>query len=258
VSRAVPLLALLALPACASSAPREAPLHTYRIVKTYPHDPTAFTEGLFYLDGRLYESTGLNRQSTIREVRLEDGKVLRSVSIPPQYFGEGIVAVGSDIVSLTWQDGIGFRWNRADFRQTGSFRYKGEGWALTQDGKNVWMSDGTAELRQLDPKTMAERKRIAVTDNGQPVERLNELEWVKGEIFANVWMSPRIARIDPKSGRVTSWIDLGELAAENMNGDPDAVLNGIAYDAAKDRLFVTGKNWSKLYEIAIGPPADKP
>ncbi|MBV8687624.1 MAG: glutaminyl-peptide cyclotransferase [Alphaproteobacteria bacterium] len=248
----------LALPACAASTPRETPVYGYRIVKEYPHDPMAFTEGLFFLDGKLYESTGLNRQSTIREVRLEDGKVLRSVSIAPQYFGEGIVNWGPDIVSLTWQGGQGFRWNRADFRPKGGFRYQGEGWGLTQDGKTIWMSDGTAQLRRLDPATLKEKGRLDVADNDQPVERLNELEWVKGEILANVWMSPRLARIDPGSGKVTGWIDLSDLVAENMNGDADAVLNGIAYDPARDRLFVTGKNWSKLYEIAIVPPAKQP
>jgi glutaminyl-peptide cyclotransferase len=250
--RSVALL-LLALASCGASAPVEPPVDGYRIVREYPHDPTAFTEGLFYLGGRLYESTGLNRQSTIREVRLDDGKVLRSVSIAPQYFGEGIVNWGPDILSLTWQDGIGFRWNRADFRQKGQFRYMGEGWALTQDGKNVIMSDGTSELRFLDPQTMAERRRLKVTYKGEPVERLNELEYVKGEIFANIWMGRRIARIDPKTGRVKGWIDLAMLAAENANGDPDSVLNGIAYDARGDRLFVTGKNWAKLFEIKIVP-----
>ena len=248
-------LSLLALASCGASAPAEPPVHGYKVVREYPHDPTAFTQGLFYLDGKLYESTGLNRQSTIREVRLEDGKVLRSVSIPPQYFGEGSVNWGPDILSLTWQDGLGFRWNRADFRRKGEFRYSGEGWGLTQDGKNIIMSDGTSQLRFLDPATMKERRRLAVTFRGEPVERLNELEWVKGEIFANIWMGRRIARIDPKSGRVKGWIDLSELAVENANGDPDAVLNGIAYDAKGDRLFVTGKNWAKLFEIDIVPKA---
>jgi glutaminyl-peptide cyclotransferase len=251
--RAVFLLVLLALPGCADSAPRETPVYGARVVHAFPHDPTAFTEGLFYLDGKLWESTGLNRQSTIREVRLEDGKVLRSVSIPPQYFGEGIVAWGPDIFSLTWQDGTGFRLSRADLKPKGVWHYPGEGWALTSDGKQIWMSDGTSELRVLDPATMKEKKRVRVTDKGQPVTHLNELEWVKGEIYANVWMTSRIARIDPKTGHVTGWIDLGELAAENSNGDEDAVLNGIAYDAAKDRLFVTGKNWAKLFEIKLTP-----
>lgn len=254
IARSLALL-LFALASCGASSTAEPPVDGYRIVREYPHDPTAFTQGLFYLDGKLYESTGLNRQSTIREVRLEDGKVLRSVSLAPQYFGEGLVNWGPDIVSLTWQDGLGFRWNRADFRPKGQFRYPGEGWGLTQDGKNIVMSDGTSELRFLDPKTMAERKRVTVTFRGEPVNSLNELEWVKGEIFANIWMGRRIARIDPKSGRVKGWIDLTELAVENSNGDPDAVLNGIAYDAKGDRLFVTGKNWAKLYEIDIVPKA---
>ena len=250
--RALPLL-VLALSGCGASAPAEPPVDGYKVVREYPHDPTAFTQGLFYLGGRLYESTGLNGLSTIREVQIEDGKVLRSVSLEPQYFGEGAVNWGDEILSLTWQDGIGFRWNRADFRPTGRFRYTGEGWGLTQDGKNVIMSDGTSELRFLDPKTMAERKRVTVTYQGQPVAMLNELEWVKGEIYANIWMGRRIARIDPDSGRVKGWIDLSGLVAENSNGDPDSVLNGIAYDEAGDRLFVTGKNWAKLFEIDIVP-----
>jgi glutamine cyclotransferase len=248
-------LTLLLLASCGASAPAEPPVDGYKVVREYPHDPTAFTQGLLYLDGRLYESTGLNRQSTIREVRLEDGKVLRSTGIEPQYFGEGLVNWGPDLLSLTWQDGIGFRWNRSDFRRKGEFRYMGEGWGLTQDGKSIIMSDGTHELRFLDPATMKEVKRVAVTFRGEPVERLNELEWVKGEIFANIWMGRRIARIDPGSGRVKGWIDLAQLVAENANGDPDAVLNGIAYDSKGDRLFVTGKNWAKLFEIDIVPKA---
>jgi glutaminyl-peptide cyclotransferase len=246
-------LSLFALASCGAASTAEPPVDSYRVVREYPHDPTAFTQGLLYLDGKLYESTGLNRQSTVREVRLEDGKVLRSVSLEPQYFGEGLVNWGPDLLSLTWQDGLGFRWNRSDFRRKGEFRYPGEGWGLTQDGKNIIMSDGTSELRFLDPATMKERKRVAVTYRGQPVERLNELEWVKGEIFANIWMGRRIARIDPKSGKVKGWIDLSQLAIENANGDPDAVLNGIAYDPKRDRLFVTGKNWAKLFEIDIVP-----
>jgi glutamine cyclotransferase len=242
----LPLAALLAAP-----APVPPAIYGARIVHAYPHNRNAFTEGLFYLDGRLYESTGLNGSSQIREERLEDGRVLRSVEVDRLYFGEGIVNWGPEIISLTWQGGVGFRWRRSDFAQTGGFHYPGEGWALTQNGADIIMSDGTAQLRFLDPVTMAERRRITVTDEGRPVERLNELEWVKGEILANVWMTSRIARIDPRSGRVTGWIDLTPLVAENAPPGEDSVLNGIAYDRKRDRLFVTGKNWPKLFEIRL-------
>jgi glutamine cyclotransferase len=250
MKRLLLLLALLASPGVAAAPP----VYGYRIVHVYPHDPGAFTEGLFYLSGRLWESTGLNGRSQIREVRLEDGKVLRSATVNPRYFGEGIVNWGADIISLTWQDGIGFRWRRSDLGQAGSFHYPGEGWALTQNGRDIIMSDGTPQLRFLDPATMAERRRITVTDQNHPVSHLNELEWVKGEIFANIWLTSRIARIDPSSGRVTGWIELAPLVAENMKGDEDSVLNGIAYDSARGRLFVTGKNWPHLYEIMLVPP----
>jgi glutamine cyclotransferase len=245
-------LALATAPAEAA-APAAAPVYGARVVHAYPHDPAAFTEGLFYLDGRLYESTGLNGRSSIREVKLETGELVRSVPISALYFGEGIVNWGPEIISLTWQNGLGFRWHRSDFRQIGSFRYPGEGWALTQDGRQIIMSDGTSFLRFLDPATLKEVRRVQVTDAGRPVERLNELEYVKGEIYANVWMTSRIARIDPKTGRVTGWIDLSQLAAQYTSREADAVLNGIAYDKGRDRLFVTGKNWPKLFEIRLVP-----
>lgn len=250
----VPLLLLaLLLGGCSPSLAQETPVYGYRIVRAYPHDPAAFTQGLFWRHGRLYESTGLHGRSTIREVRLEDGKVLRSVSLPPHHFGEGIVDRGDEIVSLTWQDQIGFRWRLSDFAQLGSFRYAGEGWGLTRDRTAIYMSDGTAQLRVLDPATLRERRRIEVTDRGRPVTSLNELEYVKGEILANVWMTSRIARIDPATGRVKGWIELDGLVRDTAAGE-DGVLNGIAYDAAGDRLFVTGKNWSRLYEIDLVPP----
>jgi glutamine cyclotransferase len=242
---------LLAAAAAPAATPRTAPVQSYRVVKAYPHDPAAFTEGLFYLDGRLFESTGLNGRSDIREVALETGRVLRSVRIADVYFGEGIVNWGSQILSLTWQNGVGFRWNRADFRPLGQFRYAGEGWGLTQNGRDIIMSDGTPVLRFLDPATLQVRRRLTVTDGGRRIARLNELEWVKGEIYANVWMTTLIARIDPGSGKVKGWIDLAGLAEQNMLGNSDSVLNGIAYDAARDRLFVTGKNWPRLYEIDL-------
>lgn len=255
-------LALVAgLSACAQAAPKPAvpaatPTYQVRIAATYPHDPQAFTQGLFWLDGRLYESTGQIGRSTIREVTLNDGRVVRSTPIPPGLFGEGIVNWGPQIISITWQGGTGFRWDRKTFRQLGSFRYPGEGWGLTQNGRDLIMSDGTAELRFLDPKTLTERRRLTVTDRGRPVDRLNELEWVNGEVFANVWQTSRIARIDPRTGAITGWIELAPLVA--ANGDSiDAVLNGIAYDATRDRLFVTGKYWPRLYEVDLVAPAGR-
>ena len=250
------LLALLLSQAQPASAPAAAPPPVYdvRVVQTYPHDSRAFTQGLFYLDGVLYESTGQVGSSTIRRVRLRDGHVLQSVPIPPGQFGEGIVNWQDQIVSLTWIGGVGYRWDRHTLRQLGEWRYSGEGWGLTQNGTDVIMSDGTPELRFLDPATLAERRRVTVTVEGRPVERLNELEWVNGEIFANIWHTSFIARIDPASGRVTGIIDLRPLIEENR-GDEDAVLNGIAYDSARDRLFVTGKNWAHLYEIDLVPRA---
>lgn len=239
------LVIFLLLPAVTHAETR------WQIVNSYPHDSTAFTEGLLFLDGALYESTGQYGSSEIRQVRLEDGKVVRSIALPDVYFGEGIVNWGDELISLTWQNRIGFRWNRASFDMTGSFGYSGEGWALTQDGKRIIMSDGTAELRFLDPETLKETGRITVTDGGKPVRRLNELEYVKGEILANVWMTDRIARIDPKTGTVIDWIDLAKLSRGLNLSNYDAVLNGIAYDAAKDRLFVTGKYWPRLYEIRL-------
>jgi glutamine cyclotransferase len=251
-------LVLLAVPAAAQqpappapAATGTPPIYDYRIVATYPHDPQAFTQGLVYLEGDLYESTGQIGLSTIRRVRIADGHVLQSVPIPPDQFGEGIVNWGSQLISLTWTGGVGHRWDRATLTRLGEWRYAGEGWGLTQDGASIIMSDGTSELRFLDPQTLAERRRVAVTAGGRPVTRLNELEWVNGEIFANIWMTGFIVRIDPATGAVTGIIDLRPLAAENASGDGDNVLNGIAYDAAGDRLFVTGKNWPRLYEIDL-------
>jgi glutamine cyclotransferase len=239
------LLLLAASPAAAETR--------WSLVKSYPHDPGAFTEGLFYLDGKLYESTGMPGVSDIREVRLKDGKVLRRVQLEPEYFGEGIVNWGDRLVSLTWRHRQGFVWQLSDFRRLSDFRYEGEGWALTQDGRDIIMSDGTSRLRVLDPETLAEKRRITVTWNGKPVTLLNELEYVKGEILANIWYANVIARIDPGTGAVIDWIDLSAIATKEnaAAADHGAVLNGIAYDAKADRLFVTGKYWSKLYEIRL-------
>ena len=254
------LLALLLLFATSaapapSPPPGQPPLLGYKIVRSYPHDPKAFTQGLFYRDGRLFESTGLAGRSTIREVRLKDGKVLRKADLPPQLFGEGIVDWKDQIVSLTWQTGIGFRWDLASFRQLGAFNYPGEGWGLTRNASELVMSDGTPVLRFLDPETFAVRRLLVVTEAGVPLRDINELEWVDGAILANVWQSDSIVRIDPASGQVTARFDLSGLGAFPNRGEDDS-LNGIAWDARGRRLFVTGKNWSRLYQIrlASAPP----
>lgn len=249
-----PLIALAATACFAPPATAATPVDSIKVVHVYPHDTGAFTEGLFYLNGDLYESTGIPGQSNIRRVRLRDGQVLQSQMIPPQMFGEGIVNWGSEIVSLTWQDQTGFRWDLKTFARKASFRYPGEGWALTQDGVHLIMSDGTPWLRILAPATFRELRRVQVTADGRPVANLNELEWVKGEVLANIWQTNRIARIDPATGKVKAWIDLSDLPEATGAGVPDAVLNGIAYDREHDRLFVTGKYWPHLYEIRLVPP----
>ncbi len=238
-------LPLLLLPAAARA---DTP---WTLIATYPHDKTAFTQGLFWLDGSLYESTGMNGRSEIREVDLSDGKVKRAARLDRTVFGEGIAPWGPRIISLSWRNGLGFVWDRKSFTLERSFTYTGEGWGLTQDGKRLIMSDGTAALRFLDPATLKPTHSVTVTYDGKPVPLLNELEYVNGEVLANIWFSTRIARIDPKSGRVKDWIDLSALAAKNMSGNADAVLNGIAWDAKRKRLFVTGKYWPNLYEIRL-------
>ncbi len=250
------LIVAAALAACACGPASEAggvPEYACQVVHTYPHDPSAFTQGLFYLNGFLYEGTGLPGQSSIRKVRLETGEVLQMRSVPDPYFGEGIVNWKNRLIELTWQAEAGFIYDLDSFTPRGEFPYRGEGWGLTQDGKRIVMSDGTPELRFWDPETLKETGRITVTDGGRPVKNLNELEWVKGEIYANIWQTNRIARIDPATGKVTGWISLAGLATpdgHSVEGRGD-VLNGIAYDAKTNRLFVTGKQWPKLFEIRL-------
>jgi glutaminyl-peptide cyclotransferase len=227
----------------------------YRIVHTYPHDPQAYTQGLLYTDGHLYESTGLNGRSSLRMDDLETGRVLQIVHVPAKYFAEGLAAWGSTLIQLTWQSHIAFVYDRFSFRLLRTLHYDGEGWGLTEDGRDLILSDGTANLRFLDPQTFREVRRVVVKDQGTPVTQLNELEYVRGEIYANVWHSDRIARISPVTGRVLGWIDLAGLLPANERSDPEAVLNGIAYDAAHNRLFVTGKLWPKLFEIKVIPVA---
>ena len=233
------------------SSPRQTlPVYGVTIVKAYPHDRDAFTEGLLYLDGFLYEGTGLTGRSSIRKVKLETGEVVQRHDLAPQYFGEGIAVWGSDLFELTWQSGIAFVYDRLTFKEKRTFRYTGEGWALTKDADGLIMSDGTDALRFIDPATFRERRRLRVTADGQPLKNVNELEYVKGEIFANVWTTDRIARINPQSGKVTGWIDLAGLLTARERASTD-VPNGIAYDQAGDRLFVTGKLWPKLFEIKL-------
>ena len=248
------LVLSVALAFCACGPASQAggiPEYTYQIVHTYPHDPMAFTQGLLYLDGVLYEGTGDWEQSSIRKVKLETGEVLQKRDLPGQYFGEGIIVWKDRLLELTWKSEKGFIYDLAAFTPKGEFSYSGEGWGLTTDGKSIVMSDGSAGLRFWDPESLQETGRITVTEDGRPVIELNELEWVKGEIYANVWQTERIARIDPKSGKVVGWIDCrGLLTPADRSAQTD-VLNGIAYDAQHDRLFVTGKRWPKLFEIKL-------
>jgi len=238
----------------AQQKPARVPVFGYQIVKSYPHDRAAFTQGLQYVDGVLYEGTGQNGQSNLRKVKLETGEVLQSQPLDGKYFGEGITVFGNQIFQLTWQSEIGFVYDKATFKQVKTFTYTGEGWGLTHDGTRLIMSDGDARgaLRFFDPKTMKETGRLIVKENGLPVRNLNELEYVKGDVLANIWQSHRIARISMKSGDVTAWIDLSGLLEPREAVGTD-VLNGIAYDAAGDRLFVTGKYWPKLFEIKVVP-----
>jgi glutaminyl-peptide cyclotransferase len=248
------MIAVAALAACACGPVSQAggiPEYGYEVVHTYPHDPQAYTQGLFYLNGVLYESTGLNGQSSIRKERLETGEILQRRDIPEQYFGEGIINWKDRLMEITWKSEVGFVYDLGSFALKNQFSYPGQGWGLTQDGKRIIMSDGTAELRFWEPETLREMGRVRVTADGVPVDQLNELEWVKGEVYANVYQTDRIARIDPSSGRVVGWIDLtGILTPADRVRQVD-VLNGIAYDAATGRLFVTGKWWPKLFEIKL-------
>jgi glutamine cyclotransferase len=248
------LIVAAALAACACGPTSQAsgtPEYSYQVVRVYPHDPMAYTQGLVYLDGVLYEGTGLEGQSSIRKVKLETGEVLQKRAVPEQYFGEGIVNWKDRLLELTWKAQAGFIYDLKSFTPRSEFQYPGEGWGLTQDGKRIIMSDGSAQLRFWDPETLQETGRITVTDDAGPVKDLNELEWIKGEIYANIWMTDRIARINPSTGKVAGWINLTGLLAPSDRNDQTDVLNGIAYDAAGDRLFVTGKRWPKLFEIKL-------
>jgi glutaminyl-peptide cyclotransferase len=226
-----------------------APVEAVAEVRSHPHDPTAFTQGLLWHDGKLYESTGRYGESTIRTVRLETGEVLQRVALPPQYFAEGIALLGGRIYQLTWKEGTAILWDPATLREAGRVQYAGEAWGVTTDGESLIVSDGSSYLTWVDPATFGVRRTVRVTDGGRPVDQLNELEWVRGEVWANVWHSNHIVRIDPGTGGVVGRLDLGPLVPPVT--DNEAVLNGIAYDEAGDRLFVTGKLWPRLFEISV-------
>jgi glutaminyl-peptide cyclotransferase len=249
-----PLVAALML-LTAVSARASVPRYEAKIVHVYPHDPNAFTEGLFYRNGHFYESTGLNGHSSIREVEVETGKVLMQHDIGSAYFGEGIVDWKDRLIGLTYTTEVGFVFDIADFAQTGTFHYAGEGWGLTRDASHIYMSDGTADLRILQPDTLQQIGTIHVTCDGAPLKNLNELEWVNGQIYANVWLTRVMIRIDPATGNVVGITDLEDLLALVSANRTVDVLNGIAYDEAGNRLFVTGKLWPALFQIQL---SDKP
>lgn len=227
------------------------PLYSYEVVNTFPHDPEAYTQGLVFHEGKFFESTGRIGKSSLRNVEVETGKVLKQANVPSPYFAEGITLLKGKIYQLTWQHHTGFIYDVATFKKLGEFTYQGEGWGLTNDGNSLILSDGTDQIRFLDPSTFKVLRTIAVLDKRVPVARLNELEFIRGEIYANVWTEDRIARIDAKTGKVLGWIQLSGLIPRTELHDEEAVLNGIAYDEAHDRLFVTGKLWPKVFEIRI-------
>ena len=244
----------LLLSACACNAASAAiPVYGFIVKNIYPHDPQAFTQGLFFHDGHLFETTGLTGRSSLRRVELKTGKVLQKTELPKEVFGEGSTAVGDHILGLTWQSKTGYVFDAKTFTMKATFPYEGEGWGLASDAKNVYMSDGSASIRVLDPTSLKEVRRVQVTAEGKPIDSLNELEMVDGELYANVWGTDLIARIDPGSGKITGWIDLSSLLPREKRGTSslDAVLNGIAYDGKHRRLYVTGKFWPKLFEIEL-------
>jgi glutaminyl-peptide cyclotransferase len=230
------------------------PVDSYQIVHTYPHDPNSFTQGLVFVDGHLYESTGRQGHSSVRMVDPATGWVLKEYDLSKQYFGEGLTDWGDTLIQLTWTSGVAFVYDRSTFTVRRMFHYRGEGWGLTHDSASLILSDGSAILRFLDPNSFREIRKLNVRDEGnRPVSNLNELEYVRGEIYANIWHEDRIARISPSTGRVLGWIDLSGVLQPGEVSDPEAVLNGIAYDCKSDRLLVTGKLWPKLFEIKIMP-----
>lgn len=225
----------------------------FRVIAEYPHDATAFTQGLVFTDGRLYEGTGKKGESSLRRIELATGRTELTVPLDSAYFGEGITILDGKLYQLTWQNRLGIIYDQRTFNPVSTFRYTGEGWGLTHDGKRLILSDGTSTLRFIDPKTFEVAKRLKVRAANGPIDKLNELEYRKGEILANIWYSDRIARISPETGEVLGWIDLTNLYPARQRSSKEDVLNGIAYDESNDRLLVTGKNWPKVYEIEVIP-----
>ena len=232
---------------------RKPPEYTFKIIRTFPHDPSAFTQGLAYHNGFFYESTGLNGRSSLRKVGMETGEVLQRIDLAPEFFGEGITLLDDQILQLTWRSQTGFVYNLNDFHLLRHFSYSGEGWGLATDGHEVFLSDGTPEIRVLDSGTLAEKRSFTVHDGNHHIAELNELEFVDGELFANIWQTDRIARISPQDGQVVGWIDLKGLLSPVYRLESGAVLNGIAYDSIRKRLFVTGKLWPSVFEIQLVP-----
>ena len=248
------VLACAPAPASSIAAQRKpAPVQSYKVIATFPHDTTSFTQGLvFASDGQLYESTGLEGESTLRRVDIATGQTLQRIDVPSQYFAEGLAMVGDELLQLTWQHKLGFVYDRNTFKQKRTFSYKTEGWGIAYDGtSSLVMSDGSDTLTFLDPKTLAVTKTLRVQEAGRPVGNLNELEWIEGEIWANVWMTDRIARISPNTGEVNAWIDLSSLYPASQRMPPADVMNGIAYDKATRRIYITGKKWPRLYQITV-------
>ncbi len=236
-------------PASAGATPE----YTFTVIHVFPHDTSAYTQGLAFRDGFLYEGTGRNSHSSLRKVRLETGEVLQQINLGSEFFGEGITILKDKVFQLTWQSGVGFVYDVNSFDLLKKFSYSGEGWGLATDGRELFLSDGTSEIRVLDPESLKEKRRLKVHDGSAPIDQLNELEFVEGQIFANVWHANRIARISPQTGEIVGWIDLNGLLSSVYRLEAEAVLNGIAYDSARKRLFVTGKLWPSVFEIKISP-----
>ena len=249
----IPALACQAtsVPSLKASKKLPPPVYGYEVVHAWPHDRDAFTQGLIFQDGNLLESTGQVGRSSLRRVELENGKVLQQANVAAPYFAEGITLLKDKIYQLTWQQQVGFIYDAGTFQKIGEFHYAGEGWGLANDGQSLILSDGSNRLRFLNPVNFEVRKTITVADGRSAINELNELEYVQGEIYANIWHTNRIARIDPQTGSVIGWIDLTGILAPDEVSEEEAVLNGIAYDESSRRLFVTGKLWPKLFEIRL-------